>query len=104
MEWPAPPARSRWAGVGLFGVGSAPLLIGLASCGEVEWCERGDSNPHGIATASPSSWCVCQFRHFREGETAYVFGCSVADAVLRRCGAGAVEPGVALPAGVGAGV
>ena len=30
------------------------------------WCERGDSNPHGIATASPSSWCVCQFRHFRE--------------------------------------
>ncbi len=31
-----------------------------------DWCERGDSNPHGIATASPSSWCVCQFRHFRE--------------------------------------
>jgi hypothetical protein len=30
------------------------------------WCGRGDSNPHGIATASPSSWCVCQFRHFRE--------------------------------------
>src|SRR5215475_15026737 len=29
------------------------------------WCGRGDSNPHGIATASPSSWCVCQFRHFR---------------------------------------
>ena len=33
--------------------------------GRVEWCGRGDSNPHGIATASPSSWCVCQFRHFR---------------------------------------
>src|SRR5688500_15638033 len=31
------------------------------------WCERRDSNSHGIATASPSSWCVCQFRHFREG-------------------------------------
>ena len=30
------------------------------------WCGRGDSNPHGIATASPSSWCVCQFRHFRK--------------------------------------
>ena len=30
------------------------------------WCGRGDSNPHGLATASPSSWCVCQFRHFRE--------------------------------------
>ena len=24
-----------------------------------------DSNHHGIATASPSSWCVCQFRHDR---------------------------------------
>ena len=31
----------------------------------VEWCERGDSNPHALASASPSSWCVCQFRHFR---------------------------------------
>ena len=30
------------------------------------WCGRGDSNPHDIATASPSSWCVCQFRHFRK--------------------------------------
>jgi hypothetical protein len=29
------------------------------------WCERGDSNPHALASASPSSWCVCQFRHFR---------------------------------------
>ena len=29
------------------------------------WCERGDSNPHDLAIASPSSWCVCQFRHFR---------------------------------------
>ena len=29
------------------------------------WCGRGDSNPHGLATVSPSSWCVCQFRHFR---------------------------------------
>src|SRR5688572_15002198 len=36
------------------------------SAGRIEWCGRGDSNPHGIATASPSSWCVCQFRHFRE--------------------------------------
>jgi hypothetical protein len=33
--------------------------------GSNRWCGRGDSNPHGIATASPSSWCVCQFRHFR---------------------------------------
>jgi hypothetical protein len=36
------------------------------------WCGRGDSNPHGIATASPSSWCVCQFRHFRLGRFARV--------------------------------
>jgi hypothetical protein len=31
------------------------------------WCGRGDSNPHALASASPSSWCVCQFRHFRRG-------------------------------------
>ena len=31
----------------------------------LKWCGRGDSNPYGITTASPSSWCVCQFRHFR---------------------------------------
>ena len=34
--------------------------------GRVEWCERRDSNSHDLAIASPSSWCVCQFRHFRE--------------------------------------
>src|SRR6185436_4302715 len=28
-------------------------------------CGGEDLNLHGIATASPSSWCVCQFRHFR---------------------------------------
>src|SRR5690349_21086416 len=32
---------------------------------EKKWCGRVDSNHHGIATASPSSWCVCQFRHDR---------------------------------------
>src|SRR5208282_5000616 len=32
------------------------------------WCGRVDSNHHGIATASPSSWCVCQFRHDRVSE------------------------------------
>jgi hypothetical protein len=30
------------------------------------WCGREDSNLHEIAPASPSSWCVCQFRHFRK--------------------------------------
>ena len=40
------------------------------------WCGRGDSNPHALASASPSSWCVCQFRHFRkyEGCDAVHFG------------------------------
>ena len=37
---------------------------GKISGGKV-WCGRVDSNHHGIATASPSSWCVCQFRHDR---------------------------------------
>ena len=32
------------------------------------WCGKGDSNPHDVATASPSSWCVCQFRHFRDNK------------------------------------
>ena len=32
----------------------------------VEWCGRKDSNLHALAGASPSSWCVCQFRHFRK--------------------------------------
>ena len=32
-----------------------------------------DSNHHGIATASPSSWCVCQFRHDRLGDAARLF-------------------------------
>ena len=29
------------------------------------WCGRVDSNHHALASASPSSWCVCQFRHDR---------------------------------------
>src|ERR1700739_594539 len=33
------------------------------------WCGGKDSNLHGIATASPSSWCVCQFRHHRKIKT-----------------------------------
>src|SRR5215469_2994177 len=37
------------------------------------WCGRVDSNHHGIATASPSSWCVCQFRHDRLGDAARLF-------------------------------
>ena len=41
------------------------------------WCGRGDSNPHGIATASPSSWCVCQFRHFREEGHVFSGACAV---------------------------
>ncbi len=40
--------------------------------GVCEDCEGGESNPHEIAPASPSSWCVYQFRHLRE-ETAIGF-------------------------------
>src|SRR5207249_9878287 len=36
------------------------------------WCGRGDSNPHGLATVSPSSWCVCQFRHFRTWRASFL--------------------------------
>ena len=53
----------------------ADLERGLAAKGLVRasfygkfpgrWCGRGDSNPHALASVSPSSWCVCQFRHFR---------------------------------------
>jgi hypothetical protein len=32
------------------------------------WCGRVDSNHHALASASPSSWCVCQFRHDRNDE------------------------------------
>ena len=43
-----------------------PKRSSLGLTGERSLVRKGDSNPHGIATASPSSWCVCQFRHFRE--------------------------------------
>ena len=46
------------------GPSRAKLLYRLRNC-ERKWCGRVDSNHHGIATASPSSWCVCQFRHDR---------------------------------------
>ncbi len=42
------------------------------------WCGGMDSNHHEIAPASPSSWCVYQFRHhrisihFAEVETNYL--------------------------------
>ncbi len=34
---------------------SRPFLLGEIQDPE-GWCGRGDSNPHGVATASPSSW------------------------------------------------
>jgi hypothetical protein len=51
------------------GAASRPLLCRMSMADRLlgSWCGRGDSNPYGIATASPSSWCVCQFRHFRVG-------------------------------------
>jgi hypothetical protein len=50
-----------------------------------KWCGRVDSNHHGIATASPSSWCVCQFRHDRTEEVANHCSCA------RRNGQGATD-------------
>ena len=41
-------------------------FLSLSGHASEVWCGRKDSNLHGIATASPSSWCVCQFRHFRD--------------------------------------
>src|SRR6476660_9404130 len=58
------------------------------------WCGRGDSNPYGIATASPSSWCVCQFRHFRDEDRFYLGGC---------CGGGVGGLAGVVGAGLGAG-
>jgi hypothetical protein len=97
--------------------------------GSLEWCGRVDSNHHGIATASPSSWCVCQFRHDRTAgkqskvskssgqssrvKSRYFEGAGGAGAGA--CGAGAAgccgagtagagAPGFAGAAGVGAGL
>ena len=58
------------------------------------WCGRKDSNLHGIATASPSSWCVCQFRHFRDKTWAALKGCATSVAVP----AAAAAPAESWPA------
>ena len=38
----------------------------------INWCGGMDSNHHKVALASPSSWCVYQFRHHR---TMRIFCC-----------------------------
>ncbi len=45
---------------------SGPGVAGIPNSGSPpdEECRRGDLNPHALAGASPSSWCVCLFRHF----------------------------------------
>src|SRR5271154_7551472 len=40
--------------------------LGRTFPGRKCWCGRVDSNHHALASASPSSWCVCQFRHDRK--------------------------------------
>src|SRR5450631_3714438 len=52
------------------------------------WCGEGDLNPHEIAPASTSSWCVCQFRHLRV-QTACYFLAGVGCAAIL---CGAMEP------------
>lgn len=39
-----------------------------------KWCRRRDSNPHSLATTSPSSWRVYQFHHHGMKE-AYIPPC-----------------------------
>jgi hypothetical protein len=73
------------------------------------WCGRGDSNPHALASASPSSWCVCQFRHFREGQgeknlnTAGFMPPETVPMLYFSC-AGAAGAGVAAFGAAGAGI
>ena len=60
--------RARWPAVEPAAARLSPTWSTRVSVSE-RWCGRGDSNPHALASASPSSWCVCQFRHFRrEGD------------------------------------
>src|SRR3984893_15154340 len=49
-------------------ISDRPAESFVFTAGFEDWCGRGDSNPYDIAIASPSSWCVCQFRHFRLGQ------------------------------------
>src|SRR5204863_9990258 len=58
--WTRPDGRSAFA--------TAPLRRTDFARRSPRWCGRGDSNPYDLAIASPSSWCVCQFRHFRLGQ------------------------------------
>src|SRR6266478_5914881 len=48
------------------------------------WCGGKDSNLHGIATASPSSWCVCQFRHHRKIKTLLLLATQIRSAGFRK--------------------
>ncbi len=43
---------------------NAPLP-GVGFDAFLRWCAGEDSNLHALASASPSSWCVYQFRHLR---------------------------------------
>src|SRR5262245_25036865 len=65
------------------------------------WCGRGDSNPHALASASPSSWCVCQFRHFRKERGLRKFYFGPVAPVAPVAGAGAVDDGAGVVAGAG---
>ena len=74
--------RRFGAAVGEFGVLIGREFIFDADEGdakgriEKKWCGREDSNLHGIATASPSSWCVCQFRHYRTSGDKFILACN----------------------------
>ena len=41
------------------------MVLELACVASRTLVLKGGSTPHALASVSPSSWCVCQFRHFR---------------------------------------
>ena len=45
------------------------LLVFAGLVRTYNWCGGMESNHHGVAPASPSSWCVYQFRHHRKQST-----------------------------------
>jgi hypothetical protein len=42
-----------------------PFAVLVKMSEKEDWCARMDLNHHALAGASPSSWCVYQFRHSR---------------------------------------
>src|ERR1700730_8600835 len=63
-------------------ISDRPAESFVFTAGFEDWCGRGDSNPYDIAIASPSSWGVCQFRHFRNCEVQKLVTSRVGDLAI----------------------